>query len=282
MLEIIEADEDGNQTSKAPQGNPMETQETVEQPTLDQTVESLSEANPTQDQSDTGALPDKYRGKTQAEIIQMHQEAEKLAGRQSNEVGELRRLVDSYILTQTSNAPASGEVTEEEDVDELDFFDNPQEAVNRAVANHPKVKALEATESEAAKKTAVNEIQKSVPDIAEQIVDPKFQEWVKKDPVRLELLARVDQYDVSAAKSLFGTWGEIRGVVQTETKQSQEDRTNQIRKADTGSAKGTSESTTSKKVYRRIDIMKLMTEDPDRYDALSGEIMKAYAEGRVK
>ena len=31
----------------------------------------------------------------------MHQEAEKLLGRQSSEVGELRKVVDDYISTQT-------------------------------------------------------------------------------------------------------------------------------------------------------------------------------------
>ena len=36
------------------------------------------------------------------------------------------------------------------------------------------------------------------------------------------------------------------------------------------------------KVYRRADIIKLMKTDPERYNALSDEILKAYAEGRVK
>ena len=31
-----------------------------------------------------------------------------------------------------------------------------------------------------------------------------------------------------------------------------------------------------------VDIIKLMKTDPDRYQSLSDEIMKAYAEGRVK
>ena len=32
-------------------------------------------------------IPDKYKGKTAEELVQMHQEAEKLLGRQSSEVG---------------------------------------------------------------------------------------------------------------------------------------------------------------------------------------------------
>jgi len=45
-------------------------------------------------------IPDKYKGKSAEELVQMHQEAEKLLGRQSSEVGELRKVVDTYIQTQ--------------------------------------------------------------------------------------------------------------------------------------------------------------------------------------
>ena len=43
---------------------------------------------------------------------------------------------------------------------------------------------------------------------------------------------------------------------------------------------GTGES--SKRVYRRADLIRLKMNDPARYDALSDEIMSAYQEGRVK
>ena len=39
---------------------------------------------------------------------------------------------------------------------------------------------------------------------------------------------------------------------------------------------------TSRKVYRRADLIKLRMTDPDRYMALQDEIMSAYAQGRVK
>ena len=46
---------------------------------------------------------------------------------------------------------------------------------------------------------------------------------------------------------------------------------------DTG---GTGE--TSKRIYRRADLIRLRMTDPDRYNALQDEIMAAYAEDRVK
>jgi hypothetical protein len=35
-------------------------------------------------------------------------------------------------------------------------------------------------------------------------------------------------------------------------------------------------------VYRRADLIRLKMQDPNRYDALSDEIMQAYQEGRVR
>lgn len=70
----------------------------------------------------------------------MHQEAEKLLGRQSSEVGELRKVVDTYIQTQltqdTQQAPQQDE--------EVDWFTDPDKAVDRAIQNHPKIKEAEA------------------------------------------------------------------------------------------------------------------------------------------
>ena len=57
------------------------------------------------------------------------------------------------------------------------------------------------------------------------------------------------------------------------------DREQQLKAADVGSS-GNTESV-SKKKYRRSDIIKLMQTDPDKYDAMSEEIMAAYREKRV-
>jgi hypothetical protein len=72
-------------------------------------------------------LPEKYRGKTAKEIAQMHAEAEKLLGRQSSEVGELRRVFDTYIQSQLAEKSPK----KEEVVDEVDFFSDPEGATAR-------------------------------------------------------------------------------------------------------------------------------------------------------
>jgi len=84
-------------------------------------------------------IPEKYKGKNLEDIVRMHQEAEKLIGRQAQEVGEVRRLADDLIkqsLSQKSQQQAQpNEVNNTSQ--EIDFFEDPQSHVNRAVANHP-------------------------------------------------------------------------------------------------------------------------------------------------
>ena len=45
-------------------------------------------------------LPEKYRDKSLDDIVRMHQEAEKLIGRQAQEVGEVRKLADELLKQQ--------------------------------------------------------------------------------------------------------------------------------------------------------------------------------------
>jgi hypothetical protein len=110
--------------------------ETAELDTREERFESPQEQTQQPPQED---LPDKYRGKSAAELARMHQEAEKLLGRQSSEVGELRKVVDSYIQTQLSQQQAP----QKSDDEDYDFFTDPDKAVSRAIENHPKIKEAE-------------------------------------------------------------------------------------------------------------------------------------------
>ncbi len=221
-------------------------------------------------------LPDKYQGKSIQEVVSMHQEAERLIGSQGSEVGELRKVVDGYIHSQLNNQPAA------EPEPEIDFFEDPKEAVNRAIETHPEiVQARQATQN-MERTASVQQLQAKHPDMAQVLGDPHFGEWVKGSPMRQEMFQRADQgYDFNAADELISTFKEraqvAQQVVQTETAARQQ----QVRAASTGSVTGASTSG-SKRVYRRADIIKLMKNDPDRYEALNSEIMLAYQEGRVR
>jgi hypothetical protein len=112
--------------------------------------------------------------------------------------------------------------------------------------------------------------------------DPKFAEWIKASKIRTQLFVAADQqYDADSADELFSLWKERKTVAQQTANVEKQARKQSLKAANTGNARGSAEGS-RKKVYRRADIIKLMKNDPDRYQALSEEIMAAYAEGRVK
>jgi len=224
-------------------------------------------------------LPEKYQGKSLEEVVQMHQEAEKLLGRQSSEVGELRKVVDDYISSQTQQAPQQQYVEPEDDID---FFTNPQGAVNRAIENHPKIKEAQEYSMQYKQQASLATLQAKHPDMQTILKDPKFAEWISASKIRTQLFVAADQqYDADAADELFSLWKERKTVAQQTAQVEKQARKQTLKAANTGNARGTGEGS-RKKTYRRSDIIKLMKTDPERYQALSNEILQAYAEGRVK
>ena len=248
-----------------------------EQP--DKTEQAGDLENDPVEQETQSEIPDKYRGKSAEDLVRMHQEAEKLLGRQSSEVGDLRQVVDSYIQTQLSNQQAP---QQQETVDEVDFFSDPEEAVRRAIDNHPKIKEAESISKQYQKTTALSQLQKDHPDMQSILTDDKFAEWIKGSKIRTQLYLQADkQYDYEAAHELFTLWKERKQVVQQTANAEKQGRKQAVKNASTGAATGSSETKT-RKIYRRADIIKLMRTDPERYQSLSDEIMKAYQEGRVR
>ena len=242
-------------------------------------IQQEATAEVEQPQVEEPSLPDKYQGKSLEDVVKMHQEAEKLLGRQSSEVGELRKVVDDYISSQTQSAPQPQHVEPEDDID---YFTDPQAAVNRAIENHPKIREAEQYTADYKKQAALAALNNRHPDMQEILGDPKFAEWIKASKIRTQLFVAADQqYDADSADELFTLWKERKTVAQQTAQVEKQARKQTLKAANTGNARGSAEGS-RKKVYRRADIIKLMKNDPDRYQALSDEIMAAYAEGRVK
>ena len=223
-------------------------------------------------------LPEKYQGKSASDIARMHQELEKRLGQQSQEVGELRRHFDEYVQTsiQKTSAP-------EAPVEEVDFFADPAAAVAQAIENHPSLQQAQAVAAEMAKSQALAKLKTAHPDMNEVLQDEKFKEWVSASEVRTQMYQDADQrYDFAEANELLNLYKERANVVQQTAVVEKQSRKNEVKKASTGTARSNPEGASPKKVYRRRDIIELMNSDPKRYEALMPEIMKAYAEGRVK
>ena len=163
-------------------------------------------------QAQESAVPEKYQGKSVEELVQMHQELEKFSGKQSTEVGELRSVVDDYIKTELANYQAPQQQQPDEDVD---FFIDPDTAVNRAIENHPKIREAEQYTQQYKKQATLAQLGNKHPDMQQVLQDPKFAEWVKGSKIRTQLFVLADQqYDYDAADELFTLWKDRNQAVQ--------------------------------------------------------------------
>jgi hypothetical protein len=220
------------------------------------------------------SVPEKYRGKALKDVIEMHQEAEKKASRQAQEVGEVRKLADELIKAQLYVKP------EKEKTEEVDFFENPKEAIRRAVDSHPAVLGAQQQAQLSRMELAKQHMDRLHPDRADVVNSSEFQDYVKASPVRIKLFQAADNYDVDAANELLSTFKELKAARNrnmSETEKSARDKTLQSAAVDSG---GSGES--SKKVYKRSALIQLRLSDPKAFAARKDEIERAYAEGRVR
>ena len=250
----------------------------IQEAEVEQSVEAVEQPQDEVEQDIEQDVPEKYRGKSLKDVVQMHQEVEQVMSRHSAEVGELRKVVDEYITTQTQSAPKQN-VEPESDID---YFTDPQGAVNRAIENHPKIKAAEEYSANYKKQSAMAELSNRHPDMNNILNDPKFAEWIKVSKIRTQLFVQADRnYDAEAADELFSLWKDRKSVAEKTANAEKQVRKQQLKSANTGNARGSGEGS-RKKQYRRIDLIKLKNNDPVRYNAMADEILKAYKEGRVK
>lgn len=269
-------------------------------------------AKPADDED--AALPEPLRGKSKAELARMYQEAHQTIGRQGSELGEFRRKADLLIQASLANlkagqkpaAPAAP--VKEEEIDESEFFSNPKAAIAKAVENHPLVKQLKAQQGQLAATQQQRVMQANAerfhaahPDAGQILQDAEFRAWVEKSPMRRTMLQRAhERYDFNAGDEVFSTWKELKSLRTPKTEAAAEGsnptseaartlaaaakakREAQAKEAAAPTSGGGSAAGGKKKIYRRADILRLMEQDPARYEAMSDEIALAYAEKRVK
>ena len=234
------------------------------------------ESKPEEQQEPVSEVPDKYQGKSIDEIVQMNKEAEKLVGRQSSEVGELRKIVDDFIKTKADEANTSPNQA----ATEVDFFEDPKTAVSNAISNSTEIKQMQELIAKQRQSEVLTLLSQKHPDYMQVIEDPAFSEWVKGSNVRIELLQRADSYDFDAADELLNFWKDRKEFVSKAQSVNDKDSDMQ-RKAATTGGKGSGEPS-SRKIYRRTDIVNLIRDNPEKYYANIDEIQKAYEEGRVR
>ena len=251
----------------------LDTNDDSEQPQQ----ESPEQERPQQESVVEKVFPDKYKDKSLEDIVKMHQEAEKMIGRQAQEVHEVRSLADQLLKRQleTDKAPTV------ESAPEVDFFENPQDSIKRAIENNPAVLEAKQANLELKRMKTAQQLAAKHPDFQTVSNDTGFQDWVKASPIRLSLYAKADaEFDFSSADELLSTYKELKQVRNNNVQETGKRQQAQALKAAGVDTSGSGE--VAKKVYRRADLIRLKMTDPDRYELLQPEIMAAYSQGRVK
>ena len=221
-------------------------------------------------------LPEKYRGKSIEEVAQMHSEVEKRLSVQGQEIGQVRKLADELMRQNLESKQQSIKQIEPE----VDFFENPQAAIQKAVDNHPDVQSSKLAFANMQRMQIKQQLSLAHPDFEELGKDQNFTDWCKSSPVRIKLLVDADQgYDFDSANELLSTYKQLRGVRAKQGEFLQENNRQLSLRAAGVDVGGSGES--SKKTYRAIDLQNLLNTNPDRYTAMQDEIMRAYSEGRV-
>jgi hypothetical protein len=222
-------------------------------------------------------IPEKYKGKPLKAVFEELEHANKNMGRYANELGELRKLSDELIKSQLrpqQEQPAPKEV---------DFFENPQEAIRRQIESNPKV--VEAGErAEILRKiVAKAQFDRLHPDSGAIVSDPDFGAWIGKSKIRAELWQKAVDYDVEAGNELLSTYKELRGVraLQQQAVLSEPEKAARDKSLSAASVESSGTGESSKKILRRADILKLMM-NPAKYREREAEIAQAYSEGRVR
>tara|TARA_R110000744_G_scaffold198006_1_gene317207 strand:- start:320 stop:1120 length:801 start_codon:yes stop_codon:yes gene_type:complete len=239
----------------------------------------VEQDTPVQDDIIEYELPKKFKGKSMEDIVGSYENLEKELGRKGSEIGELRKLTDGILKQQISTPQAEQETYEEE----KDFFDDPNAAVSKAIDNHPKFREFEEQQKVQVASAITQKLEAVHPDYLDVVSDVKFQEWVQESPIRTKLYVSAHNYDYDSANELIGNWKERSLITNTaEAEQAKGAKRSEALKAGKSVSRGSSESTAGKKIYRRADLIRLKTSDPERYVDLQDEILSAYADGRVK
>ena len=229
------------------------------------------------------SVPSKFANKTTEEIIDSYTNLEKELGRKAQEVGELRKLSDSFLQAEVSRQhnPQNNTPLETEDND-VDFFDDPNKAVNDMIENHPKFQEFQKFQNSQAQAGAKAQLEQKHPDFTDVVQDKGFQEWVQDSPIRMQMFQAADSYNFDAANELLSNWKDRSMISKTqEVKQQAENNRKDALKAGSTESRSSSGSGAGGKTYRRADLIRLKMEDPTRYESLEDDIFQAYQDGRV-
>lgn len=226
-------------------------------------------------------LPERFQGKTPAEIAESYAELEKAYSRQGNDLGEMRRTMDDFIKLQSAPTPSqepspAAEIT----VDEL--YDDPNAAIRSVVKEETasEINNLKEALAQAELREKLGSLDNKFDGWRDTTQTPEFVNWATESPYRKRLLAAGDQYDMDAAEELLGLYYETREASGTAQ------REQALR--DASLEQGGPEHFESEETFSRTDLTKHriaaghgVQDSIDYLKANSNAILAAYGDNRI-
>jgi len=184
----------------------------------------------------------------------------KKLGQQGNEIGELRRAVEQFVVQPSP-----------QEQEPIDYFDDPQAATKQ------QLDPIRAELDELKTQNLKAELRAKHSDFEQIIATPAFAEWVKEDPLRVMGYQAANNGDLSIADRLLSQYKQEAGQGGTSEQVTQ--RQQRVSAANGERASGRSPLP---QAFSSRELQNLRATNPQRYQELLPEIKRAYAEGRVK
>lgn len=203
-------------------------------------------------ESELESLPEKFKGKTSADIAKSYADLEAAFSRQGNELGEYKRLANTLAETGLRTSSEAPKVRTPVTTEEL--LENPDKAIEEAIESHPTVKKARETADNLERQLAQRDFESKHPTFRDDVQDPEFSQWVRKNDALTRLAVAADRFDMDAADQLWSLWEEKKSLKQASAKEVTE-RAAREKLEKAGTLEGTSGSdASSDTVYSRSEI----------------------------
>lgn len=229
-------------------------------------------------------LPERMRGKSMSEIVDMYKNLESVYGRMANDLGQQRKLTDRLLdLKRESDLQTH---TPKIEIKSADLLDNPVEAIEKVVS-------ARLSESEKQTQARVQQLEGQLaaqtfitrhPDFNQIANDPEFGKWVRGTSYRARLADQAMSGDWGVADELVSEFKDRKGAKPAPKDEESEEIAGAKKVSLESKTAQEGNSKKSGKIFRRVDLIALKMNKPDVYydDAVQTEIIRAYNEGRVK
>ena len=185
----------------------------------------------TQDRKDNleDTIPERFKDKSAQEVASSYTELEKAYSRQGQDLGDMRKTLDEYILLQSQGNAQDTNTTTTEQADPVsidDLYEDTEGSIRRVVTEETdnRISQLENALAQEKLDGSLRGFDKEFPGWREQVSTPEYVNWLQEAPYRVKMAQLAGEaQDMSAAQGLLEMWYE--NTSQGNAQAQQENRT---------------------------------------------------------